>query len=86
MMRIKLNDRELDMVAGGRISKDEALTRVLVHAKVNKEDIHYKEVERSWDNGIQIYEISFVHNGIAYEYDVDAETGDILNADSDYWM
>ena len=80
-----LNDRDLEKVVGGRISKDEALTLAMEHAKVTKEQIHYKHVERDLEDGIMIYDISFVCNGIECEYDVDAETGEILSIEMDYW-
>ena len=37
-----------------------------------------------YEHGMKIYEIRFVYNGLEYEYDINAETGDILKFEKDY--
>ncbi len=33
---------------------------------------------------MQVYEIKFVYNGLEYEYDIDAATGNVLKFEKDF--
>ena len=48
------------------------------HAGVNAADVLYCEWELDHKKGRQIYEIEFVAGGMEYNYDIDAETMDVL--------
>ena len=48
------------------------------HAGVNAADVLYCEWELDHKKGRQIYEIEFVAGGMEYDYDIDAETMDVL--------
>ena len=81
----KLNDNELENVAGGTLTQDEALAKALEHAQLKKDQLDFlKKVELDYEHGRKIYEISFYQGGFEYEYDVDAETGAILKFEKDF--
>lgn len=80
-----LNVEELDKVAGGQISPEEAFETALKHAKKKKGSVRLKKNELDFDDGIYKYEIEFIENGIEYEFDIDAETGRILKYEKDLW-
>ena len=63
-----------------KISRDEAISIALNHAKLSKSDVRDLEAELDKENGVQIYEVSFESGGYDYEYDINAETGKILRS------
>ena len=81
----KLNDNELENVAGGTLTQDEALAKALEHAQLKKEQLDFlKRVELDYDHGRKVYEINFYQGGFEHDYDVDAETGAILKFAKDF--
>ena len=81
----KLNDNELENVAGGTLTQDEALAKALEHAQLKKEQLDFlKRVALDYDHGRKVYEINFYQGGFEYDYDVDAETGAILKFEKDF--
>ncbi len=80
-----LEDRELEHVVGGKLSKDAALNTVLSHAKLLSDQIRFCRITRNDEQEILIYNIEFVSNGMLYEYGINAETGEIIKAEKDYW-
>ena len=60
----KLNDNELENVAGGTLTQDEALAKALEHAQLKKEQLDFlKRVELDYDHGRKVYEINFYQGG-----------------------
>ncbi len=81
----KLSDQELENVAGGTLTQDEALARALEHANLRKDQVDFvKRIEMDYERGRRIYEIEFYKGGFEYEFDVDAETGNILKFKKDW--
>ena len=81
----KLNDEVLEKVAGGTLTKDEALEKALVDAGVDRDQVDFvKRTELDYEHGRKIYEVEFVKDGVEYEYDIDAETGRVMKRDRDY--
>ena len=63
-----LNEQELENVAGGVITQEEALAAALEHAQLQKEQVEFfKKVELDYEHGVKIY-----------EFDIDANSGKIL--------
>lgn len=80
-----LSDDMMANIAGGTLTREEALEKALEHANIDKKDVDLvKKVELDYEHGRKIYEIEFYNNGYEYEYDVDAETGKILKFDKDF--
>ena len=81
----KLSEQDLETVAGGTISRDEALGRALDHAQLSRDQLDFvKKVEMDYEHGRKIYEISFYKGGFEFEYDVDAVSGQILKASKEW--
>jgi len=69
----------------GEIDEEKALEIALKHANVSASDISRKKVNPDYDDyyGKQIYEVEFHVGQMEYSYDIDAETGDILDYESE---
>lgn len=65
------------------IDKEEAMKIALEDAGLKEKEVKFTKVHKDRDDGRVIWEIEFVHKGIEYEYDIDAKTGRILEADTD---
>ena len=65
------------------LSADEALDIALNQAGVTRENIRNLENRLEWDDGIRIYEIDFDSGASEYSFDVNAETGAIVERDRD---
>ena len=81
----KLSDQELEQVVGGMLTQDQALEKALQHANLRRDQVDFvKKVELDYEHGRQVYEIKFYQGQMEYEYDVDAENGNILKFDKDF--
>ena len=75
----KINDQELETVAGGTITQEQALAKALEKAGLKKEQLDFiKKVEPDFEHGRQIFEVSFYKDGFEYEFDIDAGNGNVL--------
>ena len=51
-----LNDKELEKVAGGTLTQDEALSKALEHAQLKKDQLDFvKKVEMDYEHGRKVY-------------------------------
>jgi len=66
-----------------KISADEAKAAALAHAKLDEENVSDVDIDLDRDNGVLIYEVDFNANGTEYDYDINAETGEVISADKD---
>lgn len=67
-----------------KISADKAKEIALNHAGVLKEDATFLKAERDRENGKAVYEVEFYSKDKKeYDYEIDANTGEILSYDSD---
>lgn len=62
------------------IGKDKALSIVLNHANVSKNNIFDLDIELERKYGSVVYEIDFKYNKYEYEYYVDATSGKIIHS------
>jgi uncharacterized membrane protein YkoI len=81
----KVSDQELESVSGG-VTKDEALLKALAHAGLNVDprSLKRKKIEMDYEHGVKVYEIKFHYNGMEYEYDIDAQNGNVLKFEKDW--
>ena len=75
-------------VSGTASDKDYVGTEVaketaLAHAGISADQISRFEIEMGYEKGVMVYEIEFNHDGYEYEYDVNAQTGEILKSEKD---
>ena len=66
-----------------RLSREDAETIALEHAKLNREQMKYLRSEYDRDDGVPEYEVSFHHDRFEYEYEIHAETGAIRSFEKD---
>lgn len=69
--------------AVSEISVDQAKYIAASHAGFPVSDVDFSKVKLEKDDGMVIYEIEFYRNGIEYEYEINAITGEILKYDSE---
>lgn len=67
----------------GLLSESEAKKIALNNAGLSEEQVTFTKFELDYDDGISKYEIEFTVNGIEYEIDINAKTGDILKTEAD---
>lgn len=79
----RMNDQALENVAGGQITRDEAIDKALRHAHLTKDDVVIKKAKLDHEDKGLVYEVKFLHKGLEYEYDIDPETGGIRKVDID---
>lgn len=76
-------DVKTNVVTEAGISLEEAKQIAFDHAGVKAEDARFDDQELDKDDGIKLYELEFYANGYEYEYDIHAETGEILKSERD---
>lgn len=66
-----------------RLTKEEALDIALKHAGLSAEAVRGLRVEFDYDDGRPEYDVEFHQGGYEYDYEIHAETGNILSWDKD---
>lgn len=69
--------------SGTDIGEEQALSAALRHAGIAADGATAVSIHADTDDGRRVYEIEFRAGGYAYEYEVDAATGRILEYDAD---
>lgn len=70
--------------AAAGITAERAKEIALRHAGLAESDVRRLKVETDRDHGVTKYEIEFQNGRMEYEYEINAETGDILKAEKEY--
>lgn len=60
------------------IGEAKAKEIAFAHAKVSAQDVAYSEIDMDVEKGVMVYELEFKSGGYEYEYDINAQTGDIV--------
>ncbi|MBR5809015.1 MAG: PepSY domain-containing protein [Clostridia bacterium] len=60
------------------ITKEKAKRIALTHAGASEDKIQRLELKEDREDGRQVYEIEFDFEGLEYDYEIDAKTGEIL--------
>lgn len=75
------------------ISSEEAKKIAIETAGVNPNEVKYLKVkldrEREHRGGLKnlyVYEVEFLHDGLEYEFDIDATSKEVLKTDVDSWL
>ncbi len=76
-----ISTQPIDTIA--KIDNAKAKEIVLAHAGAAADTVTKFEIEYDIDDGIPSYEIEFIFGGAEYDYDIHAETGEILKAEKD---
>ena len=65
------------------ITQDQALEIALKHAGLSKADVSYVQVTQDFDDGMQQIDVKFFVGMTEYNYDIDANTGTIVDFDAE---
>lgn len=66
------------------ISQDQAKQIALSHAGLSLSDVDYIKCEFDFDRGVAEYEVEFAIGRTEYEYEINANTGEIISFEKDY--
>lgn len=66
------------------IGLEKAKTIAASHAGFSASEIRFKKAKLDNEDGRMIYEVEFIKNGMEYEYEIDAATGNILQFDQEW--
>ena len=69
--------------AANGITKDQALEIALRHAGVENADASFTRVKLDFDDGMELFEVEFHVGMTEYNYNIDANTGRIVDFDAD---
>lgn len=72
-------DGSMNLMAG--ITAKDAKDAALRHAGLDENQATDIDVDLDRDNGKLIYEVDFNSGNTEYDYDIDAETGEVISAD-----
>lgn len=65
------------------LSEQDAVSIALQHARVAQSDAMFLQVEGDRDDGRFLYEVEFYVGPVEYKYEIDANTGDILEFETE---
>ena len=66
-----------------KITVEKAKEISLKHANLKDNQVVFDKTEMDYDNGVQVYDIEFHYNNLEYNYEIDANTGNILSYSQD---
>lgn len=68
---------------GSAVDQNTAKEIALAHAGFAEAEVTFRKVETDRDDGRIEYEVEFRKDGVKYEYEIDAESGEIVSFDRD---
>ena len=67
------------------IGEDGAREIALAYAGItNSSEVRFSKVELDVDRNISVYEVEFYYNNIEYDYEINAQTGEVLKYEREY--
>lgn len=69
--------------AAAKISESKAKAIALKHAGLKEADVKFTKFNEDMDDGVWQYEIEFVSGETEYDYEINMETGEILDFGTD---
>ena len=79
----KNNNSNNNNSLNAKITRDEAKSIALKHANLDEKNITGLDIDLDRDDGVLKYEIDFHSGGLEYDYDINAETGEIISSSKD---
>lgn len=61
------------------ITEDEAIESAYNHSGVNRDEVTFAQSKLEYDNGVAEYEVEFYIGDTEYDYELDAQTGDVIS-------
>ena len=62
------------------LTKEEALNIALTDAQLTQADVRDIDIELDWEGGKTHYDVDFEKGDLDYDYEIDAQTGEILRS------
>lgn len=69
--------------AKNKITVEEAKDIALKHANLTKDKVQFIKTEESMDDGVEKYDIEFYADKTEYDYEINAQTGEVIEYDTD---
>lgn len=66
------------------LTLEEAQEIALRHAELSAQDVTYVHARLDYDDGRAEYDVKFLHDGLEYDYEIDALTGDVCSFDTEH--
>ena len=66
-----------------KVTIEQAKEIALKHANLTSNQVSFVKSELEYDDGIQKYDIEFYYNNMEYNYEINANTGNILKHELD---
>lgn len=66
-----------------KITLDEAKDIALKHAKLSNNNVTFVKTEEGTEDGVKIYDIEFYTDNTEYDYEINADTGEVIEFDKD---
>lgn len=76
-------DDSMNNESDAKINREKAKQIALDHAKLKETDIKNYHIELNKDDGVLEYDIEFDHQGTEYDYEINADTGEIREHSKD---
>ena len=76
---LQTQPQEQTQPASDLITREQAIAIALEHAGFTENQVRQLWAEYDVDHGVKLYEVDFKNENLEYEYDIHAETGEILN-------
>jgi Predicted membrane protein len=70
-------------LAEAAVTPEAAKAAALAHANLQEDAVEFLLIQLDFDNGRLEYEVEFYSGNIEYDYDIDAQTGEILSFDQE---
>ena len=70
-------------ITQGYIGTDKAKEIALDHAGLKSSEVTFIKAKLDYDNGVRVYDVEFYSDNKEYDYEINAETGKILDYDYD---
>ena len=67
----------------GDIGQEKAKSIALEHAGLSESDVTFTKVKQDRDDGRLVYELEFYQGQVEYDYEIDAQSGDVLSYERD---
>ena len=78
-----VNRAMADLTRSGSVTQEQAQSMALEHAGLTADQVDRLHTEYEVDDHIPRYEVQFDYDGWEYDYEIHAETGEILSYDKD---
>ena len=68
---------------GTQITEEQAKEAALSHAKLSSADVTFVKIHLDTDDGVKTYDIEFLSGTSEYDYEINAQTGEVISWDND---